>query len=511
LTIQCNACSSSKLIKKGKELKKGIIRQRYKCSCGHNFYLASDSIKKKIETERISVNHKQYNTWVITGAVSDVPVNQAFLNTLKNYCKVNNAQLMIVPIRYQQGLNEDNDYSWSSELHQYFVDENIRLTEGLRLLAGIRISPAIGNPLSGFESFSKGDSIILAHSQLMMKTIALSHVYPSAVVTTTGCITKPIYTATKQGEKATFNHSYSAIVVEEDKAINGFHFRVLNSDESGSFYDVDRYYTGDHCEYSQRIPAIVLGDEHIIHVSDESTQATFTNPDSIVNTLRPEYIVRHDSLDMYSASHHHAKSVFTQYAKYISGKNDSSKELALTIEYIINTTPKFSKSIIISSNHNEHLLRWLNESNPKLEPWNAVLYHELQYLMLKNTSMGKSGAIYPNPFELWARHNYQLDNVEFVGGHESFKIHGIELAFHGDRGMNGSRGSADQFAKLGTRCIIGHSHSPKIVAGAYQVGHSCDDKLEYNSGPSSWSKAHCIIQPNGKRQMLFIVNGKWRR
>jgi hypothetical protein len=131
--------------------------------------------------------------------------------------------------------------------------------------------------------------------------------------------------------------------------------------------------------------------------------------------------------------------------------------------------------------------------------------------MLKETKMADNGATYPNAFELWSKHNFDTSNIDFIHCYESFKVHGIELAYHGDRGVNGSKGGAVQFSKLGRKSISGHSHSAQIIGGAYCVGHSCLAKLEYNQGPSSWSQAHCLIHKNGKRQMVFVIGGKWRR
>lgn len=453
MSDSCPNCNSTHIIKKGKDFRGGRISQRYKClDCSTNFY-CDNVFNNVVAPTKEELSNK---TYVITCAVNGVGVNIPFLTTLESYCASRNAQLIIVPVKYSQGLEEG--YSWDERLHKYFVNENITLTNGLKLLAGIHISPAIGNPLSGFETFSKGDSIILPHPQMMMKTIAMSHVHSACMITTTGSVTNSTYTQTKQGEKANFNHSYSALVVEEDSDINSFHVRVLNSDTNGSFYDVDRYYDAKTISLNTDIPAIIIGDEHIIHVDPAVTAATFTAHNSIVKTLNPQNIVRHDSLDFYAANHHHQKQVFTQYAKFISGKNDAAAELNITMDYILKTTPSNSKSIIISSNHNDHLCRWLQECNPKLEPWNALLYHELMYLMLKNTKMGKSGAEYPNPFALWFENNYDSDSVKFVSGYESFELFGIELAFHGHQGTNGSKGTAEQFAKLGTKTIIGHSH-----------------------------------------------------
>lgn len=508
--MNCPQCSSTNLHNKGLVSRKsGTSKRRFKCKdCGTNFYNDIHPTAQNIFIAP-ATNPKQPRTWVISSAVSCIDANQALIKTLENYANYNNAELIIIPIKYQ--IFDHEEYFWDAAVEPYLLRDNLKLANGLKLLGGINVSPSLGNPLSGMEPFSKGDSVIIAHPQIMMKTIAVNHTDKPAIIHTTGCVTDKIYTSTKQGEKAVFNHSYAALVVEEDFDIDGFHVRVLNSDESGAFYDIDKFYDGDTVVINNEIPAVVLGDEHIVHIDPAVTRATFTNDDSIVNTLRPRYIVRHDVLDFYAANHHHKYKFFTQYAKFMSKKNIVEDELHLTIKYLSETTPEWAESILISSNHNDHLCRWLEEVNPKVELWNAKLYHQLMFLMLEQTTMGYAGAEYPNPFELWTTYTYNPSNIKFVSGYESFKVHDIELAYHGHQGVNGSRGSGPQFSKLGMKTIVGHSHSPSIFGSCYTVGHSCMSKLEYNSGPSSWGQAHCLIQPNGKRQMIFIHDGKWRR
>lgn len=510
--LNCPSCNSNIIVKKGREFRHNLISQRYRCNdCGVNFY--EDTSPKAVEhyqkpIEELLRGNKD-RKWVITSAVNDVPVNRKLLTTLQSYCEFNGADLLIIPIKYQQGLGEG--YNWDADLEPFFIKDNIKLTTGLKLLAGIHVSPAIGNPLVGFENFSQGDSIVIGHPQMMMNSIAMSSKDASAIMTTTGAITEPIYTATKQGTKADYNHSYSALIIEEDSSIDGFHFRVLNSSEDGSFYDLDKFYDGSIIKFDQTIEAIVLGDEHIRHADKVVTAGTFINEDSIINVLKPKYIVRHDSLDFQSGSHHHQKNVFMKYAKHMSRMDDVEAELEETVNYILETTPIYAKSIIISSNHNSHLLQWLNEANPKVDPRNALLYHELMYLMLKETRMVGSIVEYPNPLKLWADANYSENGMQFIGEQESFKIHNIELGYHGHRGINGARGSIVGFSKLGNKTIVGHSHSPGISGGCYQVGTSSKLQLDYNFGASSWNHADCLIHKNGKRQMIFIIKGKWRK
>ena len=511
--INCPSCNSQDIQKKGKDFRHGKISQRHRCkTCEINFY-EDDIVGMPLEYTKTALGtlprNDDVNTFVVTAVVNNVPVNTKLFNTLLNYCKINNARLLIIPIKYDQ--DGSHEYLYDHYLKEYFIDENIKLCTGLKLMAGINISPAIGNPLTSFENFSQGESLIIAHPQLALKSIAMSHVDPATIMYTTSAISENIYTDTKQGTKASYNHSFGALVVEEDFEIDGFHIRHLNSSDEGSFYDLDKFYDGELVLEDQTIEAIVLGDEHTIHADQDVTRAHFTNKDSIVNVLKPKFIVRHDSLDFYSGSHHHNRNIFTTYAKHQSGANNVEAELDETIAYVLNTTPEFAESIIISSNHNNHLLQWLQETNPKLDPTNALFYHEMMVMMLKKTKMEGSMATYPNPFKLWWESRYTHSNIKFVSEQSSFKIHGVELAFHSDKGTNGARGSIVGFSKLGMRTIIGHSHSPGIFCGCYQTGTSSKLKLDYNTSASSWCHADVLIHKNSKRQMIFIIKGKWRR
>ena len=64
--------------------------------------------------------------------------------------------------------------------------------------------------------------------------------------------------------------------------------------------------------------------------------------------------------------------------------------------------------------------------------------------------------------------------------------------------------------RVGVRSVIGHSHSPGIEEGCYQTGTSTFLRLEYNSGPSGWLQAHVLVHADGKRQLIIIIDGKWR-
>lgn len=509
----CSSCGShdvkyAGMLMRGKEKMVKLSCQ----TCGNNTYVKKESYDEMMYEDSdeavvdISLPARRV---VITCSVLGYKVNETFLSSLENYCTENNATLFVIPIKYK---NADAIFEENNELlSKYYLFENINFGNNFKIMGGLKLNASMEHPLSGLDPLSKGNSIVFGHPQVALKTVPTEKLYP-AILTTTGCVTEKFYTGTKQGLKANFNHSYSAVVLELDSD-DEVHLRHLNFDGEG-FYDITKYYTSDAIirHYDNfSISALVTGDEHVMFQDKTVAEVTYTNPDSIVKTLYPKNIVRHDVLDAYTVSHHHKHNVFTKFAKFKDGDaNSIEQELKDTIEFIISTTPDGSKSLIVSSNHNDHLLRWLNECDPQVEPWNAEIYHWFMYKMLKETKMGESGAEYPNPFKLYFDEFYGSRDVEFIGRNEAYMINEVAINNHGDKGINGARGSRAQFSKLPVKTIVGHSHSPGITHGVYQCGTSSKLKLEYNSGPSSWHHCHCIIYPNGKRQLLFIINGKWR-
>jgi len=498
--IQCPHCESHKVHKNGKfTLSGGEVKNRYICTeCNKGFSLG-DSYNRFVPD--VVLNDKKY---VITSVQNNTNINTEFLHSLERYCKKNSARLIIVPTLHQQQLYPFPLLDWDVD-EKYVIRDKVSLNGMVNLIANIKINASAENPLGGLDSLSKGKTLIVPHNQLQMRSLpVLKDDYP-VILTTTGTISQPSYVRSKAGEKAEFNHSNSAILVDFQQDI--FHLRVLNADETGGFYDIDGYYSENSFEKLTETEALITGDEHVLVTSPEVTKATYTNKDSMVNTLKPKKIIRHDVLDCFTVSHHHRKDNFIQYSKYVNGINKIKDELDLTVKYMVDTTPSFSESYVISSNHHDHLKRWLTEADPKIEPWNAKIFHQLTYLMMDE--IDNAGQLHvPDPFELYC--NTIAPHIKFVSRVESFKVCDIELSNHGDKGANGSRGSLTQFSKFSDKVVIGHSHTPGINKGAYSVGCSTPKTLEYTSGPSSWMNTHCVIYPNGKRQLINIIAGKWK-
>ncbi len=492
--------------------------------------LKLDKLNDSILRHEVSDSSKlQHNRYVITSAQNATPIHQKFLNSILSYCEINNARLLVIPYRYKNPTslftqNNKNDDWWAPQIKEFLIEDDVRLTDSLMMIGKVKIQPTAVEPLTGLDSYTHCSSAIFAHPKIQLKTVATPNKKLPKILTTTGSITEKNYTDSKAGWKGDFHHNFAAIVLElEDDGV--FHIRHIHADNiDGSFYDLNKFYSGNSVT-NAHITALVTGDEHAIFANEEVKKATYIDRFSIVNQLQPKYIVRHDVNDGYARNHHHDDSDILNYAKhtfsktndpYLIARNNVEAELQITANYIDETTPSFSKNIIVRSNHDEVLEKWLMRSEPKNDPENARFYYYLKYHQCCNIKVTDTGYSTIEPFEFWASNPESqtglkcIDRTKFLKRDEDFMINGIEIGFHGDIGPNGAKGNVKSFSKIGPKTIIAHSHSPSIYEGCFQVGVSSKLNLEYRKGPSSWLHTHCIIYPNGTRTLINIINGKWR-
>ncbi len=464
-----------------------------------------------------SDSQRKVGKYVITSAQNNTPIHQPFFAALLNYCEVNNADLLVIPYRYKNPTSVFSDKEhekWDAALDEYMVNGNVKVCPEL-VLVGVKIQPTAVQPLSGFEGYTGNSSAIFGHPKIQMKTVPTPNKELPKFLVTTGAVTVPNYTDSKAGFKGEFHHSLAALIVEvTDKE---FHVRHVHGQADGSFYDLDTYYTETDFVGGQRIAALVTGDTHAMFLDKEVEAATYSNEDSIVNVLRPEIRVFHDLNDFYSRNHHHRGDDLTNFVKHLFGNDDVEAELQIAADLIDRYNDPDSLNVIVKSNHDEALDRWLREANPLNDPQNARFYFYLKYHQYKSVKKSDNGRFEAfDPFEFWCLNPDQQrglqahDNTVFLKREQSMVVGNIELGFHGDKGPNGARGSIQNMSKIGTKAIIGHSHSPGIYEGVYQVGTSSQLDMGYYSGPSSWMTTHAIVYPDGKRTLINIINGKWR-
>lgn len=478
----------------------------------------------KLETKEIGAGAKNFSgfaRYVITSAQNDTPVHQKFFSTLLNYCEHNDAKLLVIPYRYRNPTsiwtpNNKDAERWAEELMPHLCDAEVRLSNNLLVMGKIKIQPTAIQPLSGFDGYTGIDSAIFGHPKIEMKTVPTPSKQLPKILATTGCVTIPNFTDSKAGWKGDFHHSLAAIIIEIEDA-NIFHIRHIHADRvTGAFYDLTKFYTLNEVTDGHRVAALVTGDTHAEFIDEKVKKATYTNEDSMLHTLKPEIRILHDVEDFYARNHHHRGNDVISIGKHFYGRNNVEEALQKTADFIDETTHPEIVNVVVKSNHDEAFDRWLREADPKTDPENARFYYYMKYNQTKNIRMTATGFSTIDAFEFWCNNPDEqtglrsLDQTKFLKRDESFVVAGIELGFHGDMGPNGTRGSIRNFAKIGPKTVIGHSHTPGIYEGCYQVGVSARLDLSYVSGPSSWLHTHCIIYPDGTRTLINIIDGKWR-
>lgn len=455
--------------------------------------------------------------YIITSAINNIEVHEKFWSCLMTARQSLDAELLVIPIRYknptsQREDQEDQDTEWwATEIKPFLWNVRKVINKNLILLADIKTQATTSEPVLGYEAISGSSSAIIGHPKMQLKVIPTPQNRMPKILTSTGACTIATYSSTKAGKKGEFHHSLSALIVEVDGS--KFHLRQLHFDtKSGSFTDLDtRYYPDGLVSRAPPPEALVMGDTHVEFTDEAVDKATFGRG-GIVRTLKPKRLVWHDLMDGWSVNPHHRGNVFIGIAKIRSGGGDVRAEVHRAIQHVVDRTFDGAVSLVIPSNHNDFLTRWLVDTDPRSAPSNFEFWCETGLAMARATARDAGGAVYPEPFAYWGEKLTQdkREIIKFLKRDESLLVCGVELSLHGDKGPNGARGSAKNLRRIGVRTVIGHSHTPAIEEGCYQVGTSTPLKLEYTSGPSSWLNTHCLVHADGKRQLINIIDGKWR-
>jgi len=463
--------------------------------------VSPDKKRKKLKGKRFVFTSAQNNTFVHT----------KFLQSLEVYCEHNNAELIVGTYHYNKtGFQNagSEDLWYDPKIRKYILDESCEVFEGLLWCGELNILPTAVNPLSGFHSYTQSNSGIVPHAKVQLESLPSPKGKLSRQLFTTGTVTQLNYVDMKAGQKAAFHHVFGAVVAEVDEEGDWFVRQLIAESCSGKFQDLDKLYTPTGVEGNKRLEAVNYGDIHVAKLDPMVAKCSWEDEDSILKVLKPKYQFLHDVYDHKNRNHHNVGDPYFLYKMYVQGTESVEDELKDTTEVMKTMQQPYSNLVVVESNHDLALQRWLKEQDYKKDPVNAELFLELQLATYKAIKGGEDFSV----FEYACKTLFELsDNTKFLRTDESFVICGdIECGSHGHNGNNGGRGSVRAFQMLGIRTNTGHTHSPTIKDGAYIAGVSGKLDMGYNVGGSSWAQAHILTYPNGKRSMVFIKNGKWR-
>ena len=430
---------------------------------------------------------RKHKTYVITSHTNDSPLVDGFWESLHLFCASKDAQLLVCPIRYQNktAMNAVDDYRWDERIYPYAVTKDLTIHKHL-IVSGHKLNATSVNPLSGKQALSGVKSAIYGHPQLAMQHVGTPRNELPKTMMTTGSCNKPVYSSSEVGGKAAFHHSISAVLVH--CVGDRFYFTQLSWDGAG-FQFLDEYWMPQGVIKSHA--EIVHGDSHCRFEIPQVTKSKL----GLKDRVKPKVQVFHDLHDNHVGSHHNTLRDRVDMA--LAGEVSVEDEVRLSINYI-ERLGEGTENFIIGSNHNDHLDQWLDRFNPKHDPYNAK-FHGWLASQVYGTSKSCLEACFD---ELGCKVSYK-----FACRDERLDIHGIDVSQHGDKGVNGARGSAKSFSATMLKTMIGHSHTPQIEKGCWQVGTSTN-LMAYAKGYSTWMLTDGLIYPNGKRALISHIKGK---
>lgn len=453
--------------------------------------------RKKIKAEA-----KNYTKFVITTAVTGMPVHTDFYKNLKFYCEKNNAKLLILASSDPAavgGFELDGALSGES-----IVLEDLDLNDNL-FISTFKTSAKQVNPLTGIRRIGQREkSMIIASPKQFLEFVPIANDKLSHALMTTGAITLPKYVTERYMSQRTayiaeFDHKMGAIVVELD-GNKLFHFRQLQAEYgTGYFIDNGVYYKINKTEIV-RPEALVLGDIHVGSTNEEMQKST----DEQIKLLKPKRVFLHDLFDGASCNHHEAMNLLSKAEKTYDQLSIES-ELKMVKEYLDNMRkkhPSVNEWIIVRSNHDEFLDRYLNGGEYVHDAINSSICHKLALAKLDGAMALEAG------LELVG---LKKDKLKFLRINDSYRIVGIEHGVHGHLGMNGQRNPQNSSLEIAYGAITaGHSHTAGILREVFRTGTSTNFRIGYNNGASSWTQTNSTTYHNASRQLLHCINGKWR-
>jgi len=419
-------------------------------------------------------------------------------------------KLAVKPGTYKAGREE----LWFDERIRGLLeksDRNIELAPGLVWCGRMNTLPTTAKPLNGFETYTGRRSGIFPHARLAMQSIASGKHEATKLNFTTGTVTQLNYIQKAAGLKAEHHHTYGGLIVEVDN--NGrWWVRQLNADKTGVIHDLDIFVQDGTVHESEGIEAITWGDVHATHLDPAMLQACWGDG-GMMDELKPRYQFVHDLLDFRARNHHEIRDPHKRFTLWATGKESVDAELQEAAQFLHIADRPWCSTVVVDSNHDNALTRWLKEADWRADPVNAEFFLEAQLALLKSIRAGRGK---PHHVLNWAMRRAGCPpGTVFLDQDESYIIcrdraGGIECGMHGHLGPNGARGNPNNLSRMGRRANIGHSHSAAIIDGLYVAGCTAKLDLGYNVGPSSWSHSHIVTYRNGKRAIVTMWEGKWR-
>jgi len=419
--------------------------------------------------------------FVCTYAQNGTDVNLPVLRALEQFALKHKAEVLVQPGYYTRSFllhDRESDW-WDPSVAKYLLKDDIQIGTQVKILGDLNILPSAKRPLGGIQKVSGEQCLVVFHPKREFRALPGYGKYPRTAMTT-GAVTYSNALG-RIGYEARETHCFGACYVEPF-GDGLFHLYDLNWNGEAIVHRSVAYYPNGNVE---KLPCVArLGDLHFPHHDEIYIDAVA----SFLKPLDVDTVLVDDVLDFDTWNHHDRHNPFRSLEwtvrEQLEGVSLFYKQLREKLSYVV----------AMHSNHDDHVDRWLRETDWRTDMINREVYLELALQSVRDPA---TPAIY----------NY-LDQ-DWTDEFDSWGVTNV----HGHQGPNGARGSANGFAQLGKPITIQHVHTPAILDRVYAGGTGCK-MLDYTQGsPSGWLQTLILTTPPGEgydygtRQLLTCIEG----
>lgn len=470
------------------------------------FDVGISSLLSDTATAQLHSTLKHYKRFIITTAVTGCPVHEGFYKSLQNYCRVNDAALLILTAPDPSNTKSYLDMYGTIDkklASECIVTEDTYLNSNF-FISSIKLSAKQVNPTTGLSDVGQRDgSFVFASPKQSLVVEPSPKGKLPHVIMTTGAITKPHYvTNSYMAERTSYiadkHHVMGGVVVTIHDDETYAYTQIQTMNKAGSFVHLGKRYHPNGKVTKDTPEALVCGDWHSGATDPDVRACT----EEMLRLFKPKYVVLHDVFDGLSINPHEEGHTILKARRFIQGTNKSIEEEVSELRDDLTWFSKLVKEVVIvKSNHDEFLANnYLKLAKYAQDPQNHYFSLDLAKAMME----GKD----PLKFAT-EKVGLKATNIRWLKRDEDFKIAGIQLGAHGDIGLSGAKGNIKAMRKAYGLSVTGHTHSPRILHGAYSVGTSSKLHLGYNRGPDGWLQTHCLVYKDGSRQLINMIDGKW--
>lgn len=443
-------------------------------------------------------------TYVITAAQRGGEPFHKFLAGLQKRAG-KHGEIVVLPVNGAlagKTAKEERLDSYLSEKNSFrVVEKTWALNDNIYVMQDLLVKAENPNPLDKpSEVVDIGKTGIIASPKIRMKVYHDENAEAHKILVSTGAVTHANYSLTEKGRMARLRHQYGALIVEVESK-QKYHFRQLNADETGVFYDLGYRYDGRKEPKFEPLEALVFGDWHEGYNPNEVVKAT----EAMIKELKPKRIFIHDLFDGDAISFFHERDTVYKSILAEEGKNLLVPALQACRERLLwfsQIAPE-SDIYVVKSNHDERLSSYIKDGRYNTDDANRAVGSRLFAEMKENK-------VDPLVFGIKYYGGELPPKVHFLQRSDNMKVGEWTLSVHGDRG-GGRKATTKSLSKRYRAIIAAHTHSAEIDRNVVRAGTSTWLLANYTEGdPTNWTNSHVALPRNGHPQIINIIHGRYR-